>query len=169
MYDLEYLKGKDKELTNTTKLFGRRCWLSKFFFKQKVVVGLSWNLVNLKVEGFLFWFGLRFFFFFFAFVFFNLLLLLLCFCFCFVIRLIVPFLLEYFSTSVTGAQLIINHWVRYSHNIQPMKNPNTNLIQRGIQTISHGVMISQCILDNLQHGEPVWHPANVSCVLISSA
>ena len=65
---------------------------------------------------------------------------------------------EYFVTFVTGPQ-ILNVWVRYCHNILPMRN--RNITQHGIQITGLGVMIGRCSPDS-QHGIKR-HPANVGC------
>ena len=68
-------------------------------------------------------------------------------------------------TSVSGAQIVNNSWVWYSHNIPPMiKMSNSNFTQHGTQDSDLGVMISRCSLDS-QHGRPDRHPANVDCSL----
>ena len=64
-------------------------------------------------------------------------------------------------TFVSGAQIINNPWVWYSHNIPPMiKMSNYNITQRG--TTGLGVMIGRCSPDS-QQGRPDRHPANVGC------
>ena len=66
-------------------------------------------------------------------------------------------------TYVSGAQIINNPWVWYSHNIPLMiKMFNHNITQRATQATGLGVMISKCCPDS-QHGRPDRHPTNVGC------
>ena len=67
--------------------------------------------------------------------------------------------------SVSGAQIVNNLWVWYSHNIPPMiKMSNSYFTQRWAQDSNLGVMIGRCSLDS-KHGRPCRHPANVGCSL----
>ena len=64
---------------------------------------------------------------------------------------------------MSGAQLLYNTWVCYSHNIPPMiKMSNQNITQRGTQARSLCVMIGRYSPES-QHGRSVGHPANVGC------
>ena len=64
---------------------------------------------------------------------------------------------------MSGAQIINNSWVGYSHNIRPMiKISNYNITKRGTQITGLGIIIGTCSLD-CQHGRPDPHPANVGC------
>ena len=59
--------------------------------------------------------------------------------------------------------VINNPWVWYNHNILPMiKMSNLDIIQRGAQATSLGVMIGGCSPVS-QHGRPDYHPPNVGC------
>ena len=64
-------------------------------------------------------------------------------------------------TSVSGAQIVNNPWLWYSHNITPMiKMSNHNITQCGTQATGLGVLNGKCSLDS-QNGRPERHPANV--------
>ena len=66
---------------------------------------------------------------------------------------------------MSGAQIINNPWVWYSHNIPPMiKRSNLNITIRGTRATGLGVMISRCSLDSL-HGRNDRHLTNVGCSL----
>ena len=66
-------------------------------------------------------------------------------------------------TTVSGAQILNNHWSWYSHIIPPMKKmSNHNITQRGTQATGLGIMIGRCSPDS-QHGRAVRHPTNVGC------
>ena len=64
---------------------------------------------------------------------------------------------------MSGAQIINNLWVWYSHNIPPMiKMSNHNITQLWTQAAGLGVMIGRCSPDS-QHRRNGRHPTKVGC------
>ena len=66
----------------------------------------------------------------------------------------------YHNCSASGAQIISNPWVWYSHYILPMKNDKLKQINMGPR--QQVWVIGRCSLDS-QHGGPNRHLANVGC------
>ena len=86
-----------------------------------------------------------------------------CFLFFFVIRCSWTVTGMFLVTSGSGAWMICNHWVWYSHNIPPIiKMLNENMTQGGTQATGLGVIIGRCSSDS-QYGRADRHPANVGC------
>ena len=66
-------------------------------------------------------------------------------------------------SHLSGAQIINNSWVRYSHNIPSLiKVLKQNMTQHGTSETGLGVMIGRCSPDS-QHGRPDRHPVKVGC------
>ena len=64
-------------------------------------------------------------------------------------------------SHLSGAQIINNPWVRYSHIILPIiKMSNPNVTHLGTQATELGVMFGRCSPDS-QHGRSGCHPTNV--------
>ena len=105
---------------------------------------------------------LKFFIYFLNFILFYLFIYFLMFFLC--VPLLINSLWLFVVTSVSGAQIINNHWARYSHIIPPMiKMSNHNITQRGTQATGLGVMTGRCSPD-CQHGRPDRHPTNVGFI-----
>ena len=66
-------------------------------------------------------------------------------------------------TSGSGAEILNEPWVWYSHNIPLLiKMLNQNMTQRGTQATILGVLIGRYSHDS-QHGKPIYNSANVGC------